>query len=242
VGQLQAADGGVLFLDEVAELELGAQAKLLRVLETGEVLPLGAQKPQRVDLRVCVATHENLRQAVAAGRFREDLYYRLTPPEVSLPPLRERVDEIAHHVVDEIAKASNDLAAHPTLIEACILRPWPGNVRELRREVRQAAAKAVAAGVARVRRQHLSPTAGLELSSERPEPAGEVAPERDPQKKRPYVRWSDSITSEQIQRALAESHGNVTEAARSLGMNRSQLYREMSRRSIGAGSDDTGSG
>src|SRR5258708_7496772 len=99
LGQLQAANAGVLFLDEIAELEHGAQAKLLRVLETGEVLPLGAHKAQRVDVRVCAATHESLRRAAAAGRFREDLYYRLTPPEVMLPPLRERTDEIAHQVV-----------------------------------------------------------------------------------------------------------------------------------------------
>jgi DNA-binding NtrC family response regulator len=248
-GQMQAADKGVLFLDEVAELDLGAQAKLLRVLEAGEVLPLGAHKAQRVDVRVCVATHQNLRLAIAAGRFREDLYYRLTPPQVVLPPLRERLDEIAHHVVDEIAKVSPDLAAHPALVEACLLRFWPGNVRELRREIRQAAAHARTGGGERVRLEHLSPSAGLELRSTEEKRAEPPSPERAPRSgegqpkgKRRYVRWSESITREQVQRALAEKHGNVTEAARTLGMNRSQLYRQMARWSAGTGSNGAGSG
>jgi transcriptional regulator of acetoin/glycerol metabolism len=236
IGPLQAADGGVLFLDEVVELDLGAQAKLLRVLETGEVLPLGAHKPQRVDVRVCVATHQRLREAVAAGRFREDLLYRLAPPQVDLPPLRARRDEIAHHVADEIAKASSDLAAHASLVEACLVRHWPGNVRELRREVREAAATAKAAGSDRVRREHLSQTAGLELDAD--DDPGTDEP-RGP-KKRPYVRWSASITREQIEHALAENHGNVAGAARSLGMNRSQLYREMARCEVSSGSNQGG--
>jgi DNA-binding NtrC family response regulator len=234
IGPLQAADGGVLFLDEVIELDLSAQAKLLRVLETGEVLPLGAHKPQRVDVHVCVATHQRLREAVAAGRFREDLLYRLAPPQVDLPPLRERRDEIAHHVAAEIARASRDLAAHASLVEACLLRHWPGNVRELRREVREAASLAKAAGADRVRRENLSPSAGLELHVAGASP-DEGASEPQGPKKRSYVRWSASITREQIERALAENQGNVAGAARTLGMNRSQLYREMARCEIQTG-------
>jgi DNA-binding NtrC family response regulator len=235
IGPLQAANGGVLFLDEVIELDLAAQAKLLRVLETGEVLPLGAHKPQRVDVRVCVATHQRLREAVAAGRFREDLLYRLAPPQVDLPALRERRDEIAHHVADEIARASRDLAAHASLVEACLLRHWPGNVRELRREVREAASVAKAAGADRVRRENLSPSAGLELHAAGASSPEEGTSEAQGPKKRTYVRWSASITREQIERALAENNGNVAGAARTLGMNRSQLYREMARCEIQTG-------
>jgi transcriptional regulator with GAF, ATPase, and Fis domain len=233
-GQLQAADGGLLFLDEVADLDLGAQAKLLRVLETGEVLPLGAAKAQRVDVCVCVATHQRLRDAVAAGRFRADLLYRLAPPEIEVPPLRARRDEIAHHVADEIAKASLDLTAHATLVEACILRPWPGNVRELRRELQQAASLALAGDSERVRGEHLSAAAGRELLAQT-QPSAEAPPAAAPEapKKRRYVRWSMSMTRERIDRALAENHGSMAGAARSLGMNRSQLYREISRRSGG---------
>ena len=91
-GYIQAADGGTLFLDEVAELDLRVQAKLLRVLETREVLPLGATRAERVELRVCVAAHADLAEQVTAGRFREDLYYRVGRPVVRIPPLRERLD------------------------------------------------------------------------------------------------------------------------------------------------------
>src|SRR5205823_14554395 len=93
-GYVQAADGGTLFLDEIGELDLAVQAKLLRVLEAREVLPLGASRPRPVDLRLCSATHRDLRAAVADGSFRADLFFRVGQPEVALPPLRERPEEI----------------------------------------------------------------------------------------------------------------------------------------------------
>ncbi|HEY6460672.1 MAG TPA: sigma-54-dependent Fis family transcriptional regulator, partial [Polyangiaceae bacterium] len=123
VGHVHAADGGVLFLDEAAELDLQVQAKLLRVLETREVVALGATQPTRVDVRVCVATHVLLRRAVTEGRFRSDLYHRIAPPQVDLPPLRDRLDELAHHVVAELAVAAAGVKAHAKLVEACMLRP-----------------------------------------------------------------------------------------------------------------------
>jgi DNA-binding NtrC family response regulator len=238
-GHLQAAHGGVLFLDEVGDLDLQVQAKLLRVLETRDVVPLGASAGQRVDVRVCVATHRNLRAAVADGRFRADLYYRLAPPEVTMPPLRERLDEIPGHVTSEIASVSPALGAHARLVEACFLRRWPGNVRELRKEIHHAATRALAEGSNRVRFEHLSAAAGLTLvadaAPEIPAPAATavsppLAPEAD--RKRSYVRWSQSVTREQVESALAQSGGKVAEAARSLGMHRSQLYREMARWSV----------
>jgi DNA-binding NtrC family response regulator len=261
-GHLASAHGGVLFLDEVAELDLDAQAKLLRVLETGDVLPLGAQKAQQVDVRVCVATHRNLREEVTAGRFREDLYYRLAPPEVVLPPLRERGDEMVAHIVAEVASASGAVRIHPTLIEACLSRTWPGNVRELRKHVRQAAMSALAAKADRVRAGHLSDVAGLAIAqASQGEPAAAHSPTTTPPggvtdkvektesesgksgdsanaaRKRSYTRWSASLTREQIEAALASNGGSMAAAARSLGMNRSQLYREMARHSIASGPD-----
>ncbi|HEY2518312.1 MAG TPA: sigma 54-interacting transcriptional regulator [Polyangiaceae bacterium] len=258
IGHLSAADGGVLFLDEVAELDLSAQAKLLRVLETGEVVPLGAQRPHKVDVRVCVATHRKLREEAAAGRFREDLYYRLAPPEAVLPALRERTDEIMAHIADELAASKHDIAPHPALVEACLLRPWPGNVRELRKEIRQAIVSAVASKSDRVRVGHLSAAAGLELAPppstvSPPAPAqangmrevmtddAELGDGEGAQRKRSYIRWSASLTREQIERALADNRGNVAGAARTLGMNRSQLYREMARWSVGTGGSGAGS-
>jgi DNA-binding NtrC family response regulator len=257
VGHLAAAHLGVLFLDEVAELDLGAQAKLLRVLESGEILPLGAQRAQQVDVRICVATHRNLRDEAAAGRFREDLLYRLSPPEAVLPPLRERRDEIVAHIVAEVSTAPRAIGIHPALVETCLLRAWPGNVRELRKHIREALATALAGNEDRVRASHLAATAGLalaraETSSRDAAPAaaaedtsapetpasGANEPDADaPAGKRSYVRWSASLTREQIEAALASNDGNMAGAARSLGMNRSQLYREVARHAVGTSSN-----
>ena len=223
VGHIESADGGVLFLDEAGELDLDVQAKLLRVLETREVVPLGASVGRRVELHVCFATHRDLRTLVADGRFRADLYHRISPPEVVLPALRERADEIPRHVAAEVARGAGDLAPHVRLVETCILRAWPGNVRELRKEVFHAAVRARDEGADRVRSDHLSPSAGLPI-------AQVVAPKVEAV--RPYVRWSEAIGADRIRGALEESGGNVAMAARVLGMRRTQLYREMERWSI----------
>jgi DNA-binding NtrC family response regulator len=244
MGYLQAANGGVLFLDEVGDLGRHVQAKLLRALETREVVPLGASAGQQIDVRVCVATHRDLRSAVADGAFRADLYYRLAPPEVTLPPLRERLDEIPRHVRSEIASVSPSLAAHVLLLEACMLRAWPGNIRELRKEIRHAATRAMAAGSDRVRVEHLSATAGFAFTGSAPIAAGAIASvigtgsasgndkENESAQKRRYVKWSETLTRDQIASALTDAGENVASAARSLGMSRSQLYREMARWSL----------
>jgi DNA-binding NtrC family response regulator len=244
VGYLQAADGGVLFLDEIGDLDLQVQAKLLRALETREVVPLGAASGQRVDLRVCVAIQRDLRAAVADGRFRADLYYRLAPPEVTLPPLRERLDEVPRHIQSEIGRVSKQLSPHVRLVESCMLRAWPGNVRELRKEIHYAAQGALRENVDRVRLEHLSPNAGSTLAAGRPPPApadpgkgAERASAAPPEgaaepPKRKYVRWGESLTREQIEQALADARGSVAVAARSLQMHRAQLYREMARWSM----------
>jgi len=225
-GHVQAAHGGVLLLDEGGELDLDVQSKLLRVLETREVVPLGASHGQRVDFRICVATHRDLREAVSEGRFRADLYHRIAPPEVVLPPLRERLDEIAEHVAAEVADVSPSLRAHSKLVETCMLRAWPGNVRELRKEVRYAAVQAQAEGADRVRVEHLSPTAGRPFDA-----SAEEAPAQK-RKGRAYVRWSEAVDRERIEQALKDHGGNVALAARALGMQRTQMYREMQRWAI----------
>ena len=103
-GYIQAANRGTLFLDEIAELDPLVQAKLLRVLETREVLPLGASRAKKVDIGICAASHRRLRDEVTAGRFREDLYFRIGRPEVQIPPLRERLDEIPWFVARELRR------------------------------------------------------------------------------------------------------------------------------------------
>jgi DNA-binding NtrC family response regulator len=165
-GYLQAADRGVLFLDEVGELAPEVQAKLLRVLETREVLALGASRPQPVEVRVCAATLRDLRASAAAGQFRADLYYRLAQCEVRLPPLRERPEEVPWllaHALEEAGEGRPEV--HASFVEACLLRPWPGNVRELLGEARRAAREAQPVGVRALRAEHLAPGAGLPLSS-----------------------------------------------------------------------------
>jgi hypothetical protein len=175
-GQIQAAHGGTLFLDEVAELPAEVQSKLLRMLETREVLRLGDTRPETVDVRVCAATWRDLRAEVAAGRFREDLYFRIGQPEVRLPALRERIDELPWHIQEVLeACAPGRLRASAGFVEACAARAWPGNVRELRAEVRRAAASALAAGNALLGPRDLSAQAGQRIARE-PAPSAEPRP------------------------------------------------------------------
>jgi transcriptional regulator with GAF, ATPase, and Fis domain len=235
IGHVQSADFGVLFLDEGAELDLQVQAKLLRVLEAREVVPLGASHGTPVKVRVCVATHRDLRAAVGASRFRADLYHRLAPPEVTLPPLRERLDEITQHVVSAIAQGAPKLVPQAKLVEACLLRHWPGNVRELRKHLQAAAARAASEGADRVRLEHLPPTAGQPIEPVANEADGAkaaTASDAPAKPRREYVRWSQTLTREALERVLAENDGNVALAARSLGMGRSQMYREMERHGL----------
>lgn len=156
-GHVQAADGGTLFLDEVAELDIAVQPKLLRVLETREVMSLGASNPKRVDIRICAATLKDMRTEVRCGRFREDLYFRIGRPEVRLPGLTERLEEIPYLTDIEVKKTHPEAHFTPSFLEACLLRAWPGNVRELLVEVRQAARAALADGRQVVDAQDLSP-------------------------------------------------------------------------------------
>jgi transcriptional regulator with AAA-type ATPase domain len=220
-GYVQAADQGTLFLDEIAELDLLVQAKLLRVLEEREVLPLGASRPQKVAIRVCSASHKGLREEVAAGRFREDLYYRIGRPEVKIPPLRERLDELPILVRRELAGVGAQLTASATLIEACALRPWPGNVRELMREIRRAAHAASAENEAVVYPHHLAREAGVPMPHA---PAASDAPGAAGAADAPLVP-ATAFSDEQIAQALEDHGGNVRGTARALGMHRNQLRR-----------------
>jgi len=135
-GLFVAAHGGTLFLDEVAELPLLVQAKLLRVLQEGEVRPVGANQPTAIDVRIVTATHVDLEVAVAEGRFREDLYYRLNVIPVDLPPLRERACDIEALVAKFLRRFNRRLGldvtgATPKFIERLAEHDWPGNIREL---------------------------------------------------------------------------------------------------------------
>jgi transcriptional regulator of acetoin/glycerol metabolism len=223
-GYLQSADGGTLFLDEIAELDLAVQAKLLRALETREVLAVGATQPVTVDIGVVAASHRQLRAAVAEKTFRDDLYYRLAHAVVHLPPLCARKLDIARLVVRELAAVDRKLAAHARLIETCCVLPWPGNVRELRAAVRQAAQTARDAGRDVVRSEDLPENAGQPLSAAAP-----TAPAR------PAAIALDKAA---IVAALEAAGGTVSVAARALGLHRTQLYRLMDKHGIAREPDE----
>jgi DNA-binding NtrC family response regulator len=211
-GYIQEADGGTLFLDEIAELDPLVQAKLLRVLETREVMPLGASRSKRVAIGICAASHRRLRDEVAAGRFREDLYYRIGRPEVLVPPLRERIDEIPWFVESLVRAVDEGLSASVDFVEACALRAWPGNVRELQREVTRAAHRALEGRSTVVEAAHLLDDAGTAVTaaSAPRAPRGEGLSRR---------------SEDEIRRELAANAGNVRATARALGIHRNQLRR-----------------
>src|SRR6266545_4766085 len=137
IGLFEEASGGTIFLDEIGELALELQAKLLRVLQEQEIRPVGATRTQSVDVRVVAATNRDLDEMLQEGRFREDLYYRLNVIEVALPPLRQRPDDIlplAEHILAQAAGKSGapqDVRLHPATQRALLAYHWPGNVREL---------------------------------------------------------------------------------------------------------------
>jgi len=199
-GLVQSAHGGVLFLDEVCELALPIQAKLLRVIETKQVTPIGATAARKVDVRFCLAAQNDLRARADAGDFRHDLLFRIKS-HVTLAPLRERREEIPFFVARELEE--KEKTAHPKLVEACLLRHWPGNVREIMAEL-ALAADASEGDV--VRAEDLREGAGKASAT---------------------TKASAVVGREEIVRALEGAGGNISAAARALGMHRTQLKRAM---------------
>jgi len=207
MGLFQQANGGVLFLDELEALALEAQAKLLRVLDDGEVRPVGSQASQQVSIRFLAATNRDPLEMIRAGSLREDLYYRLRGFEIHLPPLRERTQDIALLAMHFDGSGSGAVGFSADAIEALARCAWPGNVREFKNAV--ISAKTAAAG-AKIGVAHLS----LEPSSGSAEPAAPGITLRELERGR-------------ILEALRECEGNRTHAARQLGINRSTLRRKL---------------
>jgi DNA-binding NtrC family response regulator len=218
VGCFELADGGTLFLDEIANVPLQQQAKLLRVLETGEIQRVGSSKVRKVDVRVLSATNANLAEVVAEGDFREDLLYRLNTVEIQLPPLRERREDIPHlatHFLEEHAghygrevEGFSDAA-----MDALMRHSWPGNVRELEHAVERSLLMARGSRIE---------TADLALR--RREDGSPLMEELT----------LDEAERLLIEKALERHQGNVSKAAEALGLSRSALYRRLQRYDIEA--------
>jgi DNA-binding NtrC family response regulator len=215
-GCFERASRGTLFLDEIGEVTPEFQAKLLRVLQEGEVQRVGGSAPRAVDVRVVAATNRVLRDEVAAGRFREDLFFRLNVIPVQLAPLRERPEDVLplaqHFLARHLAEAGRRLAFSAAASEALVAHPWPGNVRELE--------NAVERGVVLARSERIEPEDLLLAEATTAEPA---------RREGTLQQAMDDATAQQVQAALAAAGGNRSEAARRLGIDRTTLYRLMKR-------------
>jgi two-component system response regulator HydG len=211
-GVFEAANGGTVFLDEVGELPQGAQAKLLRTIENGELQRVGSVDLRKVDVRVIAATNRRLDGEVAAARFRSDLYYRLNVVEITVPPLRERPEDIPYLTAAFVRKFARDFARPITGLTAAAEErlsrwPWPGNVRELRNVIERACLLCEG---------HLLTEADLSRSlTERP--AADAAADEEPGGPPP--------DRDEVRTALDLTGGNKSLAARRLGISRRALYR-----------------
>ena len=230
-GLFEQADGGTLFLDEVGDMSMTMQSKLLRVLQNGEIRPVGSEQVKRVSVRLVSATNRPLEELIREKKFREDLYYRLRGVPVSLPPLRDRRDDIpllVDHFLGKLAKADGNprLKAEPALMHYLARLEWRGNVRELENTIYRLALYAedgvITAEAARRDLELLGRTSSMTGSSSRPAPAAAVSFGRARTRPRAV-----ELSRADIKRALSEASGNRDEAARILQVSRATLFRKM---------------
>jgi DNA-binding NtrC family response regulator len=220
VGRFEAADGGTLFLDEIGILSPAGQAKLLRVLQIGEFERLGSSETRRVDVRVLCATNADLREAIASGRFREDLFFRLNVIEIEVPALRERPEDVLPLAETFLRGFAAAAGTGPRTLSdgaraALLAHTWPGNVRELMNRVQRAT---LVAGGSVLTEADLGLAPGQEAPWHSPSPPAGAASD-DPERRR-------------IEQALLQAGGMVSKAASRLGLSRQALYRRMERLGI----------
>jgi DNA-binding NtrC family response regulator len=217
IGYFEMADGGTLFLDEIGNLKPAQQAKLLRVLQTGELTRVGSSRAKQVDVRVLAATNIDIRREVTEGRFREDLLYRLNTVEIHLPPLRERAEDIPRLATSFLARAAARYGKRiegftPEALAIMAAHPWPGNVRELEHAIERAVL--LASDDARIGPADLLLRPAAESSG------------------RLEDMTLDEVERHLIRRALDRYEGNVSRAADALGLSRSALYRRLQQHDI----------
>jgi DNA-binding NtrC family response regulator len=239
VGKFASADMGTIFLDEVSEMPLDAQVKLLRVLQDGEVQPIGARRPAHVDVRVIAATNKRLIEEIEAGRFREDLYYRLNVVQLTVPPLRERMGDIpalCRHLLTRIATQPGlrGLGLTDDALALLMQHGWPGNVRQLQNALFRAAVLCegdaltaqdfpqIAAQIQAQGSQTVHPLRPRAASQPHRDGAGITLFEGDG-----HVRQLAEIEADVIRLAIGHYRGRMTEVARRLGIGRSTLYRKL---------------
>ncbi len=227
-GLFKTADQGTLFLDEVGEMSLPLQAKLLRAVETGEIIPLGAAKPERVDVRILAATNKNLTREVDRGNFREDLFYRLNVVNIKIPPLRDRrgdiplfIDYFINHF--NIIQEKKVVGVSPEALEVLLNHDYPGNIREMRNVMEYVF---IFCSEGEVLEKHLpeylkaaAPGRAEGIAGTGPS-AAEPVPESIPGER------------ERLLEALAAAHWNKTRAAEILGIDRTTLWRKMKKHNI----------
>ena len=239
VGKFVSADTGTIFLDEVSEMPLDAQVKLLRVLQDGEVQPIGARRPFHVDVRVIAATNKRLVDEIEAGRFREDLYYRLNVVQLTVPPLRDRLGDVpalCRHLLARIATQPGlrGLGLTDDALALLMQHEWPGNVRQLQNALFRAAVLCEGDALtpqdfpqiaSHIRARALGETTHPRLRAvpqSHREAAGITLFEGDG-----HVRQLAEIEADVIRLAIGHYRGRMTEVARRLGIGRSTLYRKL---------------
>ncbi|MCL5019804.1 MAG: sigma-54 dependent transcriptional regulator [Patescibacteria group bacterium] len=224
LGRFELADGGSIFLDEIGEIPLEIQVKLLRVLQEKEFERVGGEKTLTVDVRVIAATHKNLKKEIEDKKFREDLYYRLHIIPIELPPLRERKEDITdlvHHFIKKISKELQkpDLLIEDTVIEFMKQYHWPGNIRELENAIERAAVLCETSVMSLNDFAFLNHDRYQITAAEAPHP----------------MDLNENITQlekDLIEKALRETGNNKTEASRVLGIKTSTLYYKMEKYGI----------
>jgi transcriptional regulator of acetoin/glycerol metabolism len=230
-GKILQSSGGTLFLDEIGDMPLGLQTRLLRVLEEQEIVPLGSETPIKVDLHVIAASHRNLREMIARGEFREDLYYRLNGITLELPKLADRADRerVIHRALAAETSNGRPAAIEMDALQRLVAYPWPGNVRELRNVIRTALA-ICEGGVVRqidLPREIREPGhTGAELAAAAPA-ASAAAPPAASEQLEVCANPLQAAERAALLRVIEKCRGNMTHAAEHLGVSRNTLYRKM---------------